>query len=384
MKLKKAVIPLLLCIFLCGCQSYSEIEDALMVSGIAVDKGVNDNYRVTAELVNLSVGEGEPPSAQLIYSEGPTVYSALQNMNSLTSKELFFSQAKVFVISEQVAREGLINVIDLIVRDNQLRITNDVVVAKDCPAYALFTLADSGEPIRSYEIAELLQNESENVSVVSEVQVYELINIVGSAGVSAVLPAFSYLESEEDKGLKISGAAVFRRDKLVEFLDITQAKIMTLVQGETREGIISEKIKTDTQEYMTVKIFKCLTDADHELKDDKLIMKMNFSLDVGINELTTKENIMNREGREKLMKKLEKRLKTQVENFIKEMQQGSGADIFGFGERIYKENPKLWEKIKDTDYFRNLQPQIKVKVNLRGTGFVAKSPSAEDFRLKEG
>lgn len=381
--MKKLIPVICFCFLLCGCTSYEEIEDAVMVSGMAVDKGETDNYKVTVEVVELNVGEGESPGAQLISSEGPTVFSALENINTATSKKLFFSQARVIAISEQVAREGLINIIDVIVRDNELRITNDVVVAKDCAASRLFTLTDSGNPIRSYEIADLLENESQTLSVVPRVQVFELINIVGSAGVAAVLPAFSYTESLEKKSLSVSGTAVFKEDKLIEFLDLNQSKIMTILQGETGQGLISEPIRTDTQEYMTVKIFDCRTRVNHSEKNGEITMHIEIDMEVGINELTARENIMDKKGRDELMNKLEKSLKENIEGFVKYLQQGSGADVLGFGERIYKQDPKLWEKIRKTDYFRNIKLKPCVRVNLLGTGFIAKSPSAEDFRLNE-
>ena len=379
--MKKLIPVICLCLLFCGCTSYEEIEDAIMVSGMAVDMGETDNYKVTVEIVDLSTGEGEPPGAQLISSEGPTVFSALENINTATSKKLFFSQTRVIAISEQVAKEGLINIIDVIVRDNELRITNDVVVAKDCAAADLFTLTDSGNPVRSYEIADLLENESKTLSVVPRVQVFELINIVGSSGVAAVLPAFSYIESVEKKSLTVSGTAVFKDDRLVDFLDINRSKIMTLLQGEAGQGLISEPIRTDTQEYMTVKIFDSKVKVRHKETDGEITMHIDIDMEVGINELTARENIMNKKGRSELMKKLETRIKENTEELVRYLQQGSGADALGFGERIYKQNPDLWEKIRKTDYFKNLKIKTQVKVNLLGTGFIAKSPSASDFRF---
>lgn len=380
--MKKIIIPLCICLMLCGCGNYSEIEDAIMVSGMAVDKGEHDNYKVTVEIVNLNQGEGEPPSAMLISGEGPTVYSALENINAATSKKLFFSHARVISISEEIAKEGLIDIIDVIVRDNELRITNDVVVAQGCEGAKLFTLTDSGNPIRSYEIADLLENESNVVSVVPRVRVFELINIIGSSGVSAILPAFNYSESEQGNSLTVSGAAVFKGDKLDGFLDTRQSKIMSVVQGQTGEGIISQPIKTETREYMTVKIFESKTKVKHREKNGKAVMDVNINMVVGINELTAKENIMNETGRRELIKKLENSIKNDVEMFIGEMQEKK-TDVFGFGERIYKQNPELWEKLRKTDYLPGIEVNTVVKVSLRGTGFIAKSPSSEDFRMAE-
>ena len=55
-------------------------------------------------------------------------------------------------------------------------------------------------------------------------------------------------------------------------------------------------------------------------------------------------------------------LKKKTEEFIKQ-QKTLGRDIFGFSNIIEKQNPKLWQKIKNnyTEYFKN--SKIEVRVN---------------------
>ncbi len=350
-----------------------------MVGGIAIDKAEDNKYKVSAEIINMQEAQGEGPTSQVVFSEGETMFSALKSINSSSREELYFSHATVVIISEEVAREGLISIIDLIIRDDQLRITNDVIIAKGIKAASLFDAKGTGEPIISYEISSALENESKTVSMVPQVKVYELINIVGSSGVSAVLPAFSL----KDEVLHLDGTAYFHEDKLKGFLSASDSAIMTIIQGETKEGFITQHIKTDTNEYLTAEVFSLKTKVNHSEKGGKITMNIDVLADVGIGELTTKENLMTPSGRNKIEKKLEKNLEDNIYKLIRTMKSKGNIDIFGFGERIYKEDPKLWKKIHNTDYFKNLSIKVKVKTNLRSTGFIAKSPSSEDFRLKD-
>ncbi len=376
----KMLLPAIVLVFLfSGCQSYSEIENALMVSGIAVDKTVEGLIKVTAEIVDMQGGETAPLSSRTLFSENETVFGALQNINASAPKKLYFSQATLIAVSEEVARDGLINIIDLIIRDDQLRITNDVIIAKEVPASELFNAQDTDEQIISYEISSILQNERDVASIVPEVQVFELINIIGSSGVAAILPTFTLT----DEGvLDLWGTAYFNDDKLAGFLDAHSSQLMCLIQGETKEGFITLKIKTDTGEFLTAQIFESKTKVKTKEKKSKISVDILVDAEVGISELITKEDLMTHKGRKKLMETLEKHLENNISALILKMQQ-EGKDVFGFGERIYKQHPKIWDKLSKTDYFKDISFNVKIKTTLRSTGFIAKSPSSRDFRIEE-
>lgn len=369
----------LIIFLLSGCQSYSEIENALMVSGIAVDKTEEGLIKVTAEIVDMQGGETAPLSSRTLFSENETVFGALQNINAKSPKKLYFGQATLIAVSEDVSRDGLINIIDLIIRDDQLRITNDVVIAKEVPASALFEAQQTDEQIRSYEISAILQNERDVASIVPEVQVFELINIIGSDGVSAILPAFTL---NDEGALSLWGTAYFNDDKLAGFLNAHDSQLMSLIQGETKEGFITLKIKTDTGEFLTAEIFESKTKIKTKEEKGKIFLDITVDAEVGISELITQEDLMSHAGRKKLMETLEKHLENNISDLIIKMQQ-EGKDVFGFGERIYKQHPKIWENLRNTNYFKNISFKVNVKTNLRSTGFIAKSPSSRDFRIEE-
>ena len=67
---------------------------------------------------------------------------------------------------------------------------------------------------------------------------------------------------------------------------------------------------------------------------------------------------------------LEKEIKKEIEESIQRAQKKK-ADIFGFGEALYRSEPKKWHQIKNhwTDkYFPNLQVNVTVDVFIRRTG----------------
>ena len=233
MKIYKKALPLLLCAaLLCGCGNYLEIEDTFLVSGIAVDKGEKDNFSVTVEIAGTEGGEKAPSRKQIILSaEGETIYTALENVSAAASRKLFLSQTAVIIIGEEAAKEGIRKIIDLAMRDTELRITSSVIIAKGGKAKELFSAPSAGETIKAYEIKNVIKNSGKHFSVTPDVTVYELINMIGDRGIAATLPAFNLKKSEEMLSLAVCGTAVFDGDKLKTFLDENDSKLMTMIMG---------------------------------------------------------------------------------------------------------------------------------------------------------
>ena len=61
---------------------------------------------------------------------------------------------------------------------------------------------------------------------------------------------------------------------------------------------------------------------------------------------------------------------------VKKVQSKYKADIFGFGNLIYKNDPKTWEKLEkewNTKYFPNLNVKIKTNLKISATGSLVKT-----------
>ena len=367
--MKKLILPLLLpLLLLCGCDgygSYSEIEDTFLVSGIAVDKGENKKYSVTVEIVGSNSGDTAPTRKQLLLSgEGSTVYSALGEVSSAASKKLFFSQTVAVVIGEEAARGGIYEIIDLAMRDTELRITSDVIIAKGGKAKDLFLMPSAGEPIRAYEMRNVLKNSQKTYSVSPEVKIYELINKISEKGIAASLPAFSAEESEKKQSLAICGTALFNDDKLSSFLGVNESKIMSMVMGKTNETTITEKIG---ENIVSQRIYKCTSSVKPEFKGNKPKIKILLKLESGIDELISKDHVLSDEEHDKIIKELEKKLKNDVLSLTKKFAYEVDEDIFGFGNLIYKKYPQK------EDYLKNIDYDVNVQITLRSTGFINKT-----------
>lgn len=108
---------------LSGCWNYSEIDDMSIVAGVAIDKNKADNnIQMTVEMVDTQGGlQDNQTGFKLMSLTGDTIFNIARSMISLTGRKLFWSHAKVIIISEELAREGLVKVIDWYSRDTETR-----------------------------------------------------------------------------------------------------------------------------------------------------------------------------------------------------------------------------------------------------------------------
>lgn len=94
-----------------------------IVSGVAIDKNEQDGkLQLTAELVDTQTGSNNTQQDfRMISMTVETMFEIVRNMISMTGTKLFWSHMKVIIFSEEIAREGLVKVVDWYSRDTETR-----------------------------------------------------------------------------------------------------------------------------------------------------------------------------------------------------------------------------------------------------------------------
>ena len=117
------------------------------------------------------------------------------------------------------------------------------------------------------------------------------------------------------------------------------------------------------------------------LKSDiKIIDKNNIEITIsGVGDIYNINNqidIQDYKEINKIEKTWSKSLKKDLSKVVKKVQSKYKADIFGFGNLIYKNDPKTWEKLEkewNSKYFPNLNVKIKTNLKISATGSLVKT-----------
>jgi len=127
-KLLFLIFPFLLS----GCYNYRELNDIAITSAIGVSKN-NDNYVLTIQVINtLKVEErGEQPQFIIYKQEGKSLQEAFRKVVLESPKRLFVNHNLLLIIDENLAKEGIEDILDIFARDTEFRKQFLVVVSRN-------------------------------------------------------------------------------------------------------------------------------------------------------------------------------------------------------------------------------------------------------------
>ncbi len=367
------VLIILNSMFSCGCWNYKDIEKSLLVTGFAIDKNEQKGkYQLTMEILDFEMsGKEAKQSTKIIESEGKTIFDAIRNAISIVGNKLYWPHADVCIISEQIAKEGLIPTLDFIYRDSEVRTELYILISKEKTAKEILLQEKLLAKSSSDNIYEMLQ-EQKNEGKFPSIFMYRLINYLSSG--DAILPSIELKEVLGKKTANLTGTAIFKSDKLVGYINEAESQALLFVIDLVKGGIITvDEDLTNTSE-VSLEIFKSKTKIKPSYIDDKLTMDIDIKLEVAIAEDASYTNYISGKNLLKLKKDAEEKVKTSVEELIQKVQLVYDADIFSFGLKINRDLPKVWRKVESdwNNTFKNLNTNVKVSINIRNSAIVKK------------
>jgi spore germination protein KC len=370
---------LLLSILLCGCWNYREIEDLTIVAGAALDKE-GDMYILTFEVIDVAGGPEKNHSSALIKASGLTLFEASRNAISVIGNKLYWSHAKMMIISEDIAKEGLVPVMDWLARDAEIRQTIKIVVSKEKTAREILEITHPTIEVVSLAMDQVFQNK-DSVNSVPRVEEWKLFQDLAQPGVSTALPTVYINEENGNKRLFVSGSAIFDKDRLIGYLNDEETKLMMFVKNEITRGLITEKIEhNDIPIKISLEILKSQTEIKPVVKDDEIKFEIDMTVHGNIGEIEGYHFHLDRKGANHLEKNFEELLNKNIAAFIKTIQKEYGVDIFGFADALSARDPKTWKKVEPRwkEVFKNVEVTVNSEVHIEGAA-IQKKP----IRIRE-
>lgn len=367
------IFMILIVVSTSGCWDYREINKLSIVTGLAIDRGENSKYKITFEIVDTQEGGIEDKiKSKLIESEGETIFEVIRNSLKVSSPRLYFGHLKVVILSEQIAREGVTEIIDFLDRDAEPRLNIDLMVSKEKTAREILSAQSTTEALRSFEIEQTLKQQ-DNLSESPRVRVYQFVNYLPCKGIAPVLPVMEIVESAGKKTFALSGTAVFKGDKLAGYLNEEESNFYCYVTDNVKRGIIILKDFPETEGVdVTLEIYDSVTKVKPVYSDGKISMDIMIKVSTAIAEQTG--SIKSESGIEvlKVQKAAEEYLKSNTVRTVQSVQKKFGLDIFGFGKKINSEMPKLWKEISQdwNSIYKEIDINVSASVEVKNRGLM--------------
>lgn len=363
-----------------GCWNYSEISDKRIVAGAGIDYNKEkEMLELTVEIVRPVMAAGKTQIKPENFSGlGDNLFNAIRNLISKTGKKVFWSHAKVLVLSEDLIKEKekFLSVIDFIKRDAETRDDIMLLVSREKTAKEIFGTNAKVQEINSFHMEDMLQNQK-SISKYRSVPLWKFVDELSGEGISATLPTVNVIEYNKKRVAQIFGTAVFKGTEKIGWLNGMETKAFLFVIDELKGGTMVTEETEITKEpiLITFEIFDNKTKVKPVYKDEKLAMKIDIKTMVNIIEIDGTIDFMDEKNLKIIQKNGEDTIKKMVENVIKKVQEEYKSDIFGFGATVSREMPELWKekKVDWDDTFAKLDVEVNVDLNIRGSALRSKT-----------
>ena len=257
--MKKGVLILLttmVLITVVGCWNRRELDTLAIITAVGIDKSQEDGkISVTFQIMKPSEvkassgskgsggsgGSGGSKAVWVFTSTGYTVFDAARNAIMQSDRRLFFPQNKIIVIGEEVARTGIAPLLDFFDRDPEPRRLSWLLIAKG-KASDINNAEHEQEKIPARAIEGMVKSSSVS-SMAVKMNLNDLLKTVSSPTTDPIAGRIEMINEEggTNKKMRVTGAAVFKKDKLMGFLDRPETRGLNWILGKVNSGIIVVK-----------------------------------------------------------------------------------------------------------------------------------------------
>jgi spore germination protein KC len=376
----RIVTPIFLCFFLTSCVGKREITDLSIVLAVGLDKGSNEEtVKVTTQLARPADARGQTgaPSGQTgepilsLVAEGKTIFEAVRNLSSFSSRRVFWAHNFVIVINEELAKEGISDIIDFFTRNPELRMKTWIVVTPDKASEVVSTM--SGLEVVPGETLQKLFRYTRLSNFAPQSEIMDILAAFLNKS-SEPLLARVFLDKvkvsneKPEKGasvkqIKLEGAGIFREDKLVGILNGKETRGLLLFREKLESGIITIPCIDTKKEDISIELEKQKFDVKPIVKNNTITFHANLETEVSVVEAGCPFSIDHDQQVKKLEKQVEKQLKTEIETTINKIQQEYKSDVLELGQVLNNKYPAKWKQVEDKwmDVFPTVE--ITVQVN---------------------
>ncbi|MEH7334737.1 Ger(x)C family spore germination protein [Neobacillus drentensis] len=382
-------------ILLTGCWNKRELNELSILLGLGIDKE-NEQYIITAQVVNPSEiaskkgGSGKAPV--IVYqSKGETLFEAVRKITTVSPRKLYFAHLRILVFGEDLAKEGIGEMIDALIRNSEVRDDFYIAVSKNSKAADVLKILTPLEKIPANSLFASLEVSAKAWSPTEGVTIDKLVSNMVSQGNNPILTGIEIKgpvqtgesnknvdQTSPKTSLRYKGLAVFKHDKLIGWMNERESKAVHYALGKVKSSVgfvkcpeggkaVIEVVKTKSK--LNTDIIKGRPHGFIKIKINGNVAEVDCqSLD-----LTDPKSIpyLENESEEALTKI--------IKSTIRHAQKDFRTDIFGFGEALYRSEPDYWKKHKKEweQLYSQMPVSVKVEMNIRQTGTINNSPLHE-------
>jgi Ger(x)C family germination protein len=338
-------------------------EDLSIPAGIGLDieKAGSDTilYKVS---ISSYIFQEKKTMSKVTSGSQISLGQTRQNRQLKMDKKFLIGLEKVDIISEEQAKDGIRNILDILFNNPSANDTALIAVcrgdAKDILEYSI-----QGYPSSSDYIEGMIKSSKSFNFFTDNYKTIDVFVRLDAEGRNFTLP---YLVMT-DEGPKIDGLALFKDDKMIGKIGIQEAKVLNMLSLGSGRGVIT--IQKNSKEYIdyyakSKRKVKCTRENGEYNFDIGLKLKG----EVIANELDQKVS-EDEEERSKLEKEMAEKVEDSCNKFLKIMQEDYKADFLELGRvaaaKYGRDTGIDWNEAVANS---NIRVKAEVKIEKQGRG----------------
>lgn len=382
-KLLLSLITLLIIFLTSGCYNYKEINQMAITSSIGIDKDETKNeYIVSAQIMNSKESEDSEDSQITVYSrKGKTIHEALRDLTLKSPRRLYGNHLSKIVLSEEVASEGIQNILDIFNRVTEVRNEFVITIVKDDKASDVLKVLTSTETIPAEYVKLSLKSADNNSGLTYTTKLDEFVSLYLKKGIDPTVPVLK-IDKKSKKGktvdnitttdpiskIVIDSLAVTNEGKFEAFLKKDEIIGYNYLRNQIQKMVIP--VKCDDKNYASVSVQSNKTKSKIKKENNKYTVTFY----INVNAIITEYNCSKKLTKTKTLESLEKRSEKKIKSYIKKAinkQKNTKGKFLGIERLIYLDYPKY----KNEDY--NIK--YNVNVNIVRKGEISNSIKGEKY-----
>ncbi len=356
--LYRIIVLLIACNFLLtGCWDQKIFEQIGLVLTVGIEK--SDDGKLLVTYIYPVMGGKEKDGVDMISTESSLLRGARENVNHESPKLLESGKTQQVLISEDLARTGIHNILEVFQRDVALPTIASVVIVEGSP----HELLEKGKefqykPRLSFYLLQLLENNSK-LSNIPDTRIYNFDIDYYAPGIDPIVPMIRLRE----KSVVLIGCALFTDDKMVGNLDSNNTIMLMGLMGKLKDTYLvfeSKQYPTSNPNNYGISLIVSTQKRKIDIAFDEEgipIININLKFNCILQEYRWDETDKMSE-KNKLEKSLSKQLTTSCNEVVKKMQVVN-SDPIGLGNLIRAKYYQYWQNID----WKEVYPEAKINVD---------------------
>ncbi len=394
---RNASVACILCLLLVlasGCWSRRELNELAIVTGIGIDK-IDNQYMLSLQVLNMGQAGSEAPGGggggsslpvTTQYIKADSVFEGIRRLTTQLPRKLYFAHIRVLVFGEALAREGLRDILDLFVRDHEIRPDFYLIVTKGVEAREVMSQVVPIEQSPATALLKSLEISERNWAPTIAITLDEFITDLMKVGKEGVMTGLQ-LKGDSRKGqtdanlksvhppssFRFSSIGVFKDDKLVGWLNEDEGRGFSYITN--RVDATAMDIPCGSGGRATVEMIRNQSKLTGSAARGEPVVTVEVNAEGNIGDMSCKEDLSKPETIYALERSAERKIERCIRQAVHKARQAGRSDIFGFGEAIHRYDPRNWKRMEGgwNRYFMRVKVETRIDVKLRRTGKVGQS-----------